>query len=460
MSDLSPLTAISPLDGRYWQKVQSLSPFFSEEALIRYRIRFEAQYLLFLSKKRVIKPIPVSASLKLLKRIDSLNQTDIAKVKEHEKRTSHDVKAVEYFLRDVLKELKIESSQYIHIGLTSDDVNEAAYALMMRDARDAVVLPQLLQLIKVLANMAEKYKATPMLARTHGQPAVPTTVGKELIVFAVRLHRQYQSLKHFVFESKVSGAVGNFQAQVAGFPAANWLSLSHQFLAELKLEANDFCTQILPAESYLEFFHHLELVNAILIDLDQDIWRYISDEYFLQHAVQDEVGSSTMPQKVNPIDFENSEGNLGLANAMFAHFCEKFPISRLQRDLSDSTVKRNIGVAFAHSVLGYSSCIRGLGKIEPNIPLLARELNAHWEIVTEGLQTILRSAGDSAAYEKVKSLSRGKKITHEIVAEFIASLTVSASVKNRLRSLSPITYLGLAETLVKNGIAEINKGGV
>ncbi len=458
MPQLTSLTAISPVDGRYWRKLEDLSSCFSEEALIRYRVAIEAKYLLFLSKRGIINPIPKDAAEKFLKRCEYLDPSDITRVKEHEKSTNHDVKAVEYLLREILAEYRIDAAQFLHIGLTSEDINETAYAIAIRDARDTVMLPSLLQLIKVLKNMAKNYAETPMLARTHGQPAVPTTVGKELIVFAMRLHRQYLHLKHHIFESKLSGAVGNFQAQNAAFPDANWLELSGDFLKELELKTNDYATQILPAESYLDFFQHLQLVNSILIDLDQDMWRYISDEYFVQHPVEGEVGSSTMPQKLNPIDFENSEGNLGIANALFAHFCEKLPISRLQRDLSGSTVKRNFGVAFAHSLLGYSSCLRGLEKIEPNRAKLKSELEAHWEIITEGIQTILRTSGDTAAYEKLKTLARGKQITQERIRNFIELLDVSEETRDRMLELSPTTYLGLAKELVTKGLAEMSKG--
>lgn len=455
LSTKQNLSAISPLDGRYGGLVGKLSKYFSEYALIKYRLKAEVYYLLFLCKKVVGKKINSTQEKKLLSIISNFNEDEALRVKEIEQEIHHDIKAVEYYLREKLKKLNLDIEEYIHFGLTSEDINSIAYSLSIKEARDEVILPHLKELVKQIALMSDKYKLLPMLARTHGQPAVPTTLGKELIVFAIRLNKELKVLTNHTLEAKLSGAVGNFNAHKAAHPSVNWIKTSAEFIKSLGLLPNHFTTQILQADSYIKIFQSLMLVNSIIIGFTQDMWRYISDDYFLQMVDKKRVGSSTMPQKVNPIDFENCEGNLGVANTLLAHFTVKLPISRLQRDLSDSTVKRNIGSAFAYSLLGFISCLKGLKKMTPNIALLKKDLINHWEIIGEGLQTILRSSGDKNAYEKLKSFSRGKKMSESSIKDFIQSLDIDNKAKRKLQQLSPLNYIGLAVKIVEIGLADL-----
>ncbi|MEO8581385.1 MAG: adenylosuccinate lyase [Patescibacteria group bacterium] len=454
---LTPFVALSPLDGRYFKETAPLTNYFSEFALNKFRIEAEIKFLVFFIRHVLNKEMNVGDEKKLHQIFSQFDLAEAQKLKQIESKIKHDVKAVEYYIRQKLRESKLSYEQYVHFGLTSEDTNSLAQALMLQTACRQVLFPQLTTLINEIAKMAEKYKALPMLARTHGQPAIPTTVGKELIIFAIRLHKEFKNLQSIPIEAKMGGAVGNFTSLHTAFPKLNWLALSDQFITSLGLQPNHWTTQILPADSYTKLFQSFELINTILISFDQDMWRYISDEYFLQRVEQNEVGSSTMPQKVNPIHFENSEGNLGLANAMFQYFATKLPISRLQRDLSDSTVKRNFGSAFGYCLLGYTSCQRGLSRVQPNTEKLQTELLAHWEITTEGIQTLLRLSGDTTAYEKLKTLSRGKKIDQESLRKFIHSLEVDDQVKKKLTQLTPLTYLGLAQQLVEVGIKEIHE---
>lgn len=454
MRDTS-LTALSPVDGRYAPQTSVIAEYFSEFSLIKHRVTVEVEYLLFLSKKSVI-PAFTSTETKILKNIsETFALTDAEKVKEIEDTIHHDVKAVEYFLQQLFTVHKIKNSEYIHIALTSEDVNNLAYSLSLQSAFKEKILPLQFELIRFLTDLAQKYSVTPMLARTHGQPAVPTTLGKEILVFAHRLKRVMEREKAVQIEGKLSGAVGNFSAHAVAFPGKNWLQLSSEFISSLGLKPSTFTTQILPTESYVELFGALSHFNSVLLDLNQDMWRYISDGYLKQKANSAHVGSSTMPQKVNPIDFENSEGNCGLANALLQYFCEKLPISRLQRDLADSTVKRSFGVAFAHCFLAYTSCLKGLRKIEADTELMERELESHWEVVTEGVQTVLRTTGDDQAYEKLKELSRGKLLSRESLIAFVDTLDLDAKTKDRLYSLTPTAYIGLAKELVAIGVAEV-----
>ena len=455
-STLTSLTAISPLDGRYRQKLEPVASYFSEYALIRYRVVAELRYYQFFLTNILHKKVSIKHIQKL---IDAFDVNEALRVKEIEKKTNHDVKAVEYYVRELLKKEKFGYVEYVHFALTSDDVNAIAYGLALWDAREKVMVPHLKTLISVIAMMAKKYAAIPMLAKTHGQPAVPTTVGKELINFAMRLAKETKQLERVCVEAKLTGAVGNYNAHVVGFPDMNWIQLSDDFIVSLGLKPNHFTTQILPADGEAHMFFHLELTNTICIGFAQDMWRYISDGYFVQAVNKDEVGSSTMPQKVNPIDFENAEGNFGLANALLKHFIEKLPISRLQRDLSDSTVKRSFGTALGYSILGYASCIQGLRKVSVNQMKINEDLSLHWEIVTEGIQTMLRNAGDMEAYEKVKAFSRGKHITQEDIEIFVESLHISSARKKQLKSITPFTYIGLASTLVQKGYEYIQKEG-
>lgn len=451
------LLAISPVDGRYASYTSDLSLYFSEYALVKARLYIEIEYLLFLAEKKIIPAF----TTKELKHVSALfsdfSLADVKKIKEIEKKIHHDVKAIEYFLQEWMIEKSIKNTEYIHIGLTSEDINNCIYSLALQNSIKQVLIPQLQKIISILSQKAEENKARPLLARTHGQPAVPTTMGKELINFAIRLSRELTHLSQIEIDGKVTGAVGTFNAQTVAFSELNWIDLSTEFIEHLQLKPHLYTTQILPPDSYVRVFHAFHHINSILLDLNADMWRYISDGIFIQAVKKEEVGSSTMPQKVNPIDFENSEGNLGIANALLHHFCEKLPISRLQRDLSDSTVKRNIGVALSHCLLAYQSCEKGLNKITFNQEKLEKDLNDHWEVVTEGIQTILRTTGDVKAYDTLKELCRGKKLTQETINSFIDTLEVDEKTKNTLRSLSPTTYIGLAEELTEKGINELER---
>ena len=370
---------------------------------------------------------------------------DAEGVKDLERTTRHDVKAIENFLRTRLAQTSLaDTVSWLHFGLTSEDVNLTAQAISLRDARDEVMLPALNKIIVQLTDFARRYKSMPMLARTHGQPAVPTTFGKEMAIFVARLAKQREKLANHKFESKWSGAVGNYNALVAGAPNIDWRTFSENFLNELGLEPTQISTQLIPYDNWLEYFQILQLVNGILLDLCQDMWRYISDDYLKLRIITSEVGSSTMPQKVNPIDFENAEGNLGLANALFEGYVRKLPVSRLQRDLSDSTVRRSFGTALGHTLVAWTSAAKGLERVEANEAGIRSALEAHWEVVTEGAQTILRAANVPSAYEQLKSLTRGKGITQESYQNWVDSLEVEETVKSKLRSLSPLTYIGLA----------------
>ena len=441
--------------GRYHETVAPLSEFFSEYALNKYRIEVEIKYLLFFLEKVLKQPLPSKQKKQVLSIIANFTLTQANIIKEIEQTTRHDVKAVEYYIRDQLNSLGIPVEEYIHFALTSEDTNSMAVSLSLKQASEKILIPTLVDLYRAIARLAKTCKSTVMLARTHGQPAVPTTLGKEMIIYALRIKKLVKELESFPIEAKLTGAVGNFNAFHATYPKTNWLKLSDQFIISLGLTPNHFTTQILPADNSVRFFQVIELINAILIGFDQDIWRYISDGYFLQKLKPGEVGSSTMPQKINPIDFENSEGNLGLANALFHHFSTKLPISRLQRDLSDSTVKRNVGSAFGYSLIAYQSTLRGLQKISPNTAKIKQELDNHYEVVAEGIQTVLRSTGDKQAYEKLKAFSQGKAVTAESVAEFISSLSISDTLKKSLLDITPFSYIGLAVELVDEGLQEI-----
>ncbi len=457
MIQANPLAALSPLDGRYQKQLVGLSQIFSEFALIKKRVFIEVKYFIFLADQKIGATLTISQKQKLEKLVEEFDLVEADKVKELEKVTKHDVKAAEYYLRQKMNELGIEGSEWIHFGLTSEDINSIAYALSLKEAKDQIILPAQKKLLTQLTEMVKKNRAIPMLARTHGQPAVPTTMGKELLVFAMRLSGLIREIENLSFEAKLSGAIGNFNAQVAAYEPIHWLDLSQDFLSSLNIKTNLFSTQIVVPESYLEFFQKLQLINGVLLDLSQDIWRYISDGYFTQAVEKGQVGSSTMPQKINPIDFENCEGNLGLANALFAFFIQKLPVSRLQRDLSDSTVKRSFGTALAHCQLAYTSCLKGLKKITVDENFSRAELAQHWEIITEGVQTILRTAGDEKAYEKLKDFSQGQEITEVRVKEFINELKVDKETKQKLQKLSPETYLGAVQHIIDLGLAELER---
>jgi len=443
--------ALTPLDGRYSDTTKVLREFFSEFAYLRGRARLEIRYLIALSRDAGLVRILTNDETHLLENLAAGFSLDDAKeIKELEQTTRHDVKAIENYLQARLSRTSLaDTISWLHFGLTSEDVNLTAQAIALRDAREEVLIPTLDRIIDQLKDLARRYKSTPMLARTHGQPAVPTTFGKEMAVFVARLQKQREKLSSHKFESKWSGAVGNYNALVAGAPNVDWLSFSKNFLRGLRLEPALISTQLIPYDNWLEYFQILQLINGILLDLCQDIWRYISDDHLKLRAVTGEVGSSTMPQKVNPIDFENGEGNLGIANALFEQYVRKLPISRLQRDLSDSTVRRTFGTAMGHILVAWTSIARGLDRVEANEAGMRSDLEAHWEVVAEGAQTILRAANVPSAYDQLKSLTRGKGITQENYQQWAESLDVEESVKSKLRSLSPLTYVGLAEEIVE-----------
>ena len=443
--------ALTPLDGRYSDATKALREFFSEFAYLRGRARLEIRYLIALSKDGGLVRKLTNEETHLLEKLAAGFSLDDAKeIKELEQTTRHDVKAIENFLQARLSRTSLaDTVSWLHFGLTSEDVNMTAQAIALRDARDQVLIPALDKIIDQLKDLARRYKSTPMLARTHGQPAVPTTFGKEIAVFVARLQRQREKLTAHRFESKWSGAIGNYNALVAGAPDVDWLTFNEAFLRGLGLEPATVSTQLIPYDNWLEYFQILQLANAILLDLCQDIWRYISDNHLKLRVVTGEVGSSTMPQKVNPIDFENAEGNLGIANALFEQYVRKLPISRLQRDLSDSTVRRTFGAALGHTLVAWTSIALGLDRVEANEAGMRSDLEAHWEVIAEGAQTILRAANVPSAYEQLRSLTRGKGVTQESYQHWVDSLDVEESVKSRLRSLSPLTYVGLAEEIVE-----------
>lgn len=435
------LHALSPLDGRYENEISPLRDFFSEFAYLRARARLELDLLFALSKTGLIRPLSSSERAVL----DSFSDDDALKIQEYEKTTRHDVKAIEYFLRE---KFPAEFHQWIHFGLTSEDINNIAQAVALKDSRDQILLPALDNLINLLRDFARKYRSLPLLARTHGQPAVPTTLGKEIAVYFARLKKCRDEVANHRFEGKLSGAVGNFNALQAAAPQADWISFSAEFIRSLDLEPNTMTTQILPYDNWVRYFDSVKLTNTLLIGYTQDIWRYISDEILRQKVVEGEVGSSTMPQKVNPIDFENAEGNLGIANALLTHFGQKLPVSRLQRDLSDSTVRRTFGVALGHTLLAWQNITRGMDRVDVDEEKIRQELNEHWEVISEGAQTLLRAAGRSDAYESLRSELRGRVLSESSYRRWAESLEVNEETRARLLGLSPESYIGLAVKIV------------
>ena len=442
------LNLLSPLDGRYAETTAPLTDFFSEFAFLRDRVRVELDFLLALSKTDLVRPLTDSESAPLDSIQSRFSLADAESILEYERITRHDVKAVEYFIQSKLQNTSLEDLiPWIHFGLTSEDTNSIGQAIALKESRDKVILPALNSLLSDLYDLALQYKSVPMLARTHGQFAVPTTLGKESAVYIARLKKIRDDIASHRFEAKLTGAVGNFNALQAASPQVDWLSFSQRFVSSFDLEPNLLTTQILPYDNWIRYFDSLRLTNSILIDFAQDIWRYISDGYFKQAVVAGEVGSSTMPQKVNPIDFENAEGNLGIANALFTHYAQKLTVSRLQRDLSDSTVRRTFGVALGHSLLAWSNLQRGLKRIAPDEEKLKEELNAHWEVVSEGAQTILRAAGKPDAYESLKEQTRGLVLTETDYRSWCDAIDVDHDTRQKLKNLSPETYIGLAVEL-------------
>ncbi|MFQ5547650.1 MAG: adenylosuccinate lyase [Woeseia sp.] len=446
--------ALSPVDGRYAGKVDMLRAIFSEHGLIRFRVLVELRWLQWLVDEPDISDLaPPSPLMKdLLNRIaDDFSADDAKRVKAIEANTNHDVKAVEYFVRE-----RIGSgadvgnlAHFVHFACTSEDINNIAYALMLRKARDEILLPRMKGLLAGLGRVSADNADLPMLSRTHGQAASPTTLGKEMANFVARLTRARDQFAGVEVRAKFNGAVGNFNAHVAAYPDADWPGISGRFIESLGLQPNLHTTQIEPHDWIAEYAHALIRFNTILIDLCRDVWGYISLGYFRQRLAKDEVGSSTMPHKVNPIDFENAEGNLGLSTAMLNHFAIKLPVSRWQRDLSDSTVQRNLGVAIAHALISIDSCLEGLGKIQADPVAIQEDIDARWEVLGEAVQTVMRRYGISEPYEKLRTLTRGKPVTREMMHDFVQSLEIPDEAKKRLLDLTPATYTGLAGTLAR-----------
>jgi len=452
--ELSALTAISPVDGRYQNKTDALRPIFSEYGLFRYRVLVEVEWLKKLSKNSSIKEIESfsASSTSLLNNIkDNFSIVDAERIKEIEKTTNHDMKAVEYFIREKIQsDSKLKNiSQFIHFACTSEDINNLSYALMLKDARESILVPKLQKLVTILEKMSADYSSTPMISRTHGQTASPTTLGKEMAVYVHRLNRQNNQLKNIELLGKLNGAVGNFNAHFSAYPDIDWMTLSKEFVEELGLTWNPLTTQIESHDYMAQYFHVLIRSNTILIDLCRDLWGYISLGYFKLKLIKGEVGSSTMPHKINPIDFENSEGNFGFANSLLEHLAMKLPISRWQRDLTDSTVLRNTGVGIAHSVIALDSCIAGLSKIDVDTEIINQDLENSWEVLTEAIQTVMRCYNIEGAYEKLKEISRGNEINRETLHNFIEKLDIPNDAKSRLKNLTPSNYLGNAETQTK-----------
>lgn len=460
---MDSLDALSPLDGRYRKQVEGLSEIFSERGLMKNRVKVEGEYIISLSQHPKIGVRTFSEDEKgLVRGLHNLSPDDARIIKTIEtqgfgeiKKTNHDVKAVEYYMKEKLKRTSLEDClEWIHFALTSEDVNNLAYGLMLSDGLGKIIIPTLDKIVKKIDEFSERYKSLPMLTRTHGQPASPSTYGKEFRVFSSRLERQVNNLKSSSILAKLNGATGNYNAHYVAYPDVDWIDFSRKFIEEfneermIKLSPNFVTTQIEPHDTYAELFDNLKRVNNILIDFSQDMWRYISDEWIVQKPIEGEVSSSTMPHKVNPIDLENGEGNCGLSNSLCDFFSVKLPISRLQRDLSDSTVERNFGVALGYGLVAYNSLLKGLGKISVNEQRVLEELDRHPEVISEAIQTILRREGIDGAYEQLKDLTRGKKVTLDDFRIFIDGLDVSNGVKDELRAITPRNYIGIAERIV------------
>ncbi len=450
MSD--PLKNISPLDGRYSKSIETLSDYFSESALIKYRIKVEIEYLIHLSRQKEVKELdPISdKDIKRFQKIyNSFSIEDAKRVKAIEVATNHDVKAVEYFIREKLEKMnKKRLYPWIHFALTSEDVNNLSYSLMWQDGMRNVFLPEFHEVIKKLNTIAKQFSTTAMLSLTHGQSATPTTFGKELAVFVHRLNRQFEQIKKQQLQGKFGGATGTWAAHYTAYPKIDWLNFSKKFIRSLGLDPNLVTTQIEPHDSVVESYHSMIRVNNILIDLCRDIWSYVSRGILKQKRIPGEVGSSTMPHKINPIQFENAEGNLGLANSILGHLSNKLPISRMQRDLTDSTTLRNQGIAMGYSYLACKNILKGLKRITVNKPEMKRELNSHWEVLAEAVQTVLRKSGSDNAYEQLKNMTQGETVTSDSIIDFVKLLRIPEEDKKRLSELTPEEYIGIAPKLV------------
>ncbi|WP_010604920.1 adenylosuccinate lyase [Pseudoalteromonas maricaloris] len=451
--ELSALTAISPVDGRYGSKTKELRSIFSEFGLIKYRVIVEVRWLQALASSDAIKEVPAfsdEANALLDSIVENFSEADAARVKEIERTTNHDVKAVEYLLKEkVADNAELNAvNEFIHFACTSEDINNLSHGLMLTEARDTVLLPYCDELLSAIKDKAVEYKSIPMMTRTHGQPASPSTMGKEFANVYVRLQRQRQQIANVQMLGKINGAVGNYNAHLSAYPDYDWHAHSEHFVSSLGLTWNPFTTQIEPHDYIAELFDAIARFNTILIDFDRDVWGYIALNHFKQKTIAGEIGSSTMPHKVNPIDFENSEGNLGIANAIFAHLAQKLPVSRWQRDLTDSTVLRNLGVGMGYALIAYQATLKGVSKLEVNADRLLAELDDNWELLAEPIQTVMRKYGIEKPYEKLKDLTRGKRVNKEIMADFIDNLDLPNEVKAQMKEMTPANYIGRAEAFI------------
>ncbi len=453
--ELTALTALSPIDGRYQDKAAALRPIFSEFGLLKFRVTVEVRWLQKLASHAQINEVPTfseKANDYLDQIVKNFSIEDAERIKTIERTTNHDVKAVEYFLKEkceALPELQ-KINEFIHFACTSEDINNTSHALMLKTAREEVLLPEWKKVIDAVVELAHRYKDIPLLSRTHGQPASPTTIGKEMANVAYRLKRQYKQLENLEILAKINGAVGNYNAHLSAYPDVDWHTFSKEFITEsLGVTWNPYTTQIEPHDYIAEFFDCVARFNTIVIDFDRDMWGYIALNHFKQRTIAGEIGSSTMPHKVNPIDFENSEGNLGLANAVMNHLGQKLPISRWQRDLTDSTVLRNLGVGLGYALIAYAATLKGISKLEVNEQHLRDELDQNWEVLAEPIQTVMRRYGIEKPYEKLKELTRGKRVDGEAMRQFIDGLALPQAEKDRLKQMTPATYIGYAVELVE-----------
>ena len=451
--ELSALSAISPVDGRYGSKVKSLRPIFSEFGLIKYRVTVEVRWLQKLAATNAIAEVPAfsaQANDLLEGIVANFSEEDALSIKNIEATTNHDVKAVEYFLKEKIAENEElhAVTEFIHFACTSEDINNLSHGLMLNDCREEVLLPEIDKVLAAIKALAVEYKTIPMMCRTHGQPASPSTLGKEMANVYVRLQRQRDQIASVEMLGKINGAVGNYNAHLSAYPEVNWHEYANEFVTSLGLSFKPFTTQIEPHDYIAELFDAVARFNTILIDFDRDIWGYIAMGHFKQKTIAGEIGSSTMPHKVNPIDFENSEGNLGIANALLTHLAQKLPISRWQRDLTDSTVLRNLGVGFAHTMIAYGATLKGISKLEVNEANLAAELDSNWEVLAEPIQTVMRRYGIEKPYEKLKDLTRGKRVDGDSMREFIMNLELPESAKAQLCEMTPASYIGRAVAFI------------
>lgn len=451
--ELSSLTAVSPIDGRYGDKVTALRPIFSEYGLLKFRVQVEVRWLQKLAACAEIREVPAfdaDANAFLDKIVAEFSEQDAQRIKTIERTTNHDVKAVEYFLKEKVAEVPAlhAVSEFIHFACTSEDINNLSHALMLNTAREEVIKPQWRKIIDAIAGLSQEYRDIPLLSRTHGQPATPSTVGKEFANVAYRMERQFRQLGNVDILGKINGAVGNYNAHVVAYPEVNWHQFSEEFVTSLGIQWNPYTTQIEPHDYIAELFDCVARFNTILLDFDRDIWGYIALSHFKQKTIAGEIGSSTMPHKVNPIDFENSEGNLGLSNAVLGHLAAKLPVSRWQRDLTDSTVLRNLGVGLGYALIAYQSTLKGISKLEVNRDHLLDELDHNWEVLAEPIQTVMRRYGIEKPYEKLKELTRGKRVDAAGMKAFIDSLALPEEEKTRLKLMTPANYIGRAIQMV------------